>query len=95
MDPALLERTGARLRDAVTVASEVAAKRGELAALADDAGHDELTGTVHDFMGKWAHGLGCLVEDAEKLAGMLADSGAVYVEVETGIATACSPRGGQ
>jgi hypothetical protein len=92
VDPQLLASTGSRLREAVDVASEVAAKKGELASLADDAGHGDLTGTVHEFMGKWAHGLGCLVDDAEKLAGMLADSGKVYVDLETSIADACGPR---
>ena len=38
------------------------------------------------------HGLGCLVEDADKLAGMLSDSGSVYVDLETSIADACGPR---
>ncbi len=94
MDPALLASTGARLRDAVAVAEEVAARKGELAALADDAGDDRLTATIHDFLGTWAHGLGCLVEDAGTLAGLLADSGRVYLQVETGIAAAATPGGG-
>ncbi len=91
VDPALLAHTGSRLREAVDVAAEVAGKKGELAALADDAGHGDLTDTVHEFLGRWAHGLGCLVEDAETLAGMLSDSGQVYVELETSIADACGP----
>ena len=96
MDPQLLAGTGSRLRAAVDIASEVATKKGELASLSDDAGHGDLTSAVHEFLGRWAHGLGCLTEDAEKLAGMLADSGAVYVELETSIADACGPgvRGG-
>ena len=93
MDPQLLASTGSRLREAVDIASEVAKKKGELASLADDAGNGDLTGTVHEFMGTWAHGLGCLVEDAERLAGMLTDSGQVYVELETSIADACGPTG--
>lgn len=93
VDPRLLQLTGSRLRDAVAVATEVAAERGTLAVLADDAGHAGLTEAVHTFLGKWAHGLGCLVEDAETLASMLADSGAVYVDVETAIAGAASPGG--
>ena len=88
VDPQLLQRTGGRLRDAVQIAAQVAAEKGNLAGLADDAGHPRLTDTVHEFMSKWAHGLGCLVEDAETLAAMLADSGAVYVKVEQAIATA-------
>ena len=93
VDPQLLASTGSRLRDAVDIASEVAKKKGELASLADDAGNGDLTGTAHEFMRTWAHGLGCLTEDAEKLAHMLADSGAVYVELETSIADACGPLG--
>jgi hypothetical protein len=93
VDPQLLAGTGARLRDAVAVASEVAGGSGALAALADDGGNGDLTGAVHEFMAKWKHGLGCLVEDAETLAAMLADSGEVYLEVETSIARAASPGG--
>jgi hypothetical protein len=93
VDPQLLQLTGARLRDAVTVATEVAAENQALAVLADDAGDGGLTDAVHTFLAKWAHGLGCLVEDAETLATMLTDSGAVYLDVETAIASAASPGG--
>ena len=93
VDPRLLQLTGARLRDAVAVATEVAAEKRTLAVLADDAGHAGLTEALQTFLSKWAHGLGCLVEDAETLATMLADSGAVYVDVETAIASAASPGG--
>ncbi len=48
---------------------------------------------MHTFLSTWAHGLGCLVEDAETLATMLADSGAVYLDVEMAIAGAASPGG--
>jgi hypothetical protein len=90
VDPQLLQQTGTRLRDAVTVATAVAHKSSSLAALADGAGHAGLTEALHTFLAKWAHGLGCLVDDAETLASMLADSGAVYVEVETAVARAAS-----
>ncbi len=91
VDPALLAATGSRLRQAVEVAEQVAARRGELAALADDAGHGGLTEAVHEFLGRWAHGLGCLVEDADALATMLTDAGSGYVELETSIAAAAGP----
>lgn len=93
VDPALLAGTGARLRDAVAVATEVAHGNGALAALADDSGNGDLTGAVHEFMSRWRHGLGCLVEDAETLAQMLAGAGQVYLEVETSIADAAAPGG--
>ena len=93
VDPGLLAGTGARLREAVAVATEVARGNRALAALADDGGSGDLTAAVHEFMAKWKHGLGCLVEDAETLAAMLADSGRVYIEVETSIARAASPSG--
>ena len=88
VDPQVLAQTGTRLRDAVTVASEVSKRKGELAALAAGAGHEPLADTVSEFMSKWAHGLGCLVEDATTLASMLTDAGRVYVDVETEIAQA-------
>ncbi len=86
--PQLLAQTGVRLRDAVAVATEVSKRRGELTALASSAGHEPLADTVAEFMSKWAHGLGCLVEDASTLASMLTDAGRVYVDVETQIAQA-------
>ena len=95
VDPELLRLTGTRLREAVTLATEVAAEKRTLAGLADDAGHAGLTEAVHTFLSTWAHGLGCLVEDAETLAAMLADSGAVYLDVESAIAGAASPGGGR
>jgi hypothetical protein len=88
VDPQLLAQTGARLRDAVAVATEVSQRKGELTALASSAGHDPLADTVAEFMSRWAHGLGCLVEDATTLASMLTDAGQVYVDVETQIAQA-------
>jgi hypothetical protein len=88
VDPALLQATGSRLREAVDVATEVAHKKGELAALAGDAGDADLTDAVHEFMSRWAHGLSCLVEDAEKLAGLLTAAGHVYLEVETSVVEA-------
>ena len=88
VDPALLQVTGSRLRNAVEVGTEVAHRNGELAALAADSGSGHLTDAVQDFMGRWAHGLSCLVEDAEKLAGLLADAGHVYLEVETSVVEA-------
>jgi hypothetical protein len=88
VDPQVLAQTGTRLRDAVTVATEVSKRKGELAALAASAGHEPLGDTVAEFMSRWAHGLGCLVEDATTLASMLTDAGRVYVDVETEIAQA-------
>src|SRR6185295_5131110 len=62
VDPQVLAQTGTRLRDAVTVATEVSKRKGELAALGAAAGHDPLADTVAEFMSRWAHGLGCLVD---------------------------------
>ncbi len=89
VDPALLRDTGLRLRDAIGVARQVGEFRGTLTALAGDSGHAGLTEAVCTFLDTWSHGLGCLVEDAETLATMLADAGTVYAEVEATIAGAC------
>jgi len=83
VEPQLLHLTGTRLREAVSVVIEVRRSRAVLTGLADAAGHDGLTEAVHTFTDRWHHGLGCLVEDAEALAGMLADSGRVYLDVES------------
>ncbi len=93
VDPALLHHTGTRLREAVAVAVEVRRSRSSLAGLADDAGHAGLAGAVDTFVDRWHHGLGCLVEDAERLATLLADSGRVYLQVEAAVgAAAGGPR---
>jgi hypothetical protein len=88
VDPQLVRQSGVRLRDAVAVARVVTGRRGELTGLAADAGHAALSDAVETFVVRWAHGLGCLVDDAERLASMLADAGRVYVDVETSIASA-------
>ena len=92
VDPALLHRTGTRLREAVSVASEVRRSRGTLTSLADDAGHAGLTEAVHTFVDRWNHGLACLTEDADRLATMLADSGRVYLQVESAVLAALGGR---
>ena len=93
VDPAVLQVTGRRLRAAVEVARDVRGERGALAAMVTDAGHDRVTESVQTFLDKWAHGIGCLIEDADTLASMLTEAGTVYGSVETSIARACDPGG--
>jgi hypothetical protein len=93
VDPAVLQATGRRLRAAVEVARDVRREHSSLVVLATDAGHDRLSGTVQTFLEKWAHGIGCLIEDADTLAAMLTDAGTTYRRVETSIARACEPGG--
>jgi hypothetical protein len=88
VDPQLVRQAGVRLRDAVAAARVVTGRRGELTGLVADAGHAALTGAVETFLSRWAHGLGCLMDDADRLASMLTDAGRVYVDVETSIASA-------
>ena len=88
VDPTLVRRTGARLGEAVHVARVVASRRGELSGLAAGAGHAAVADAVETFLSRWAHGLGCLVEDADRLSSMLVDAGRVYVDVETSLARA-------
>ena len=88
VDPQLVRHAGVRLHDAVAVARVVTGRRGELTGLAEDAGHPALSDAVETFLSRWAHGLGCLMDDADRLASMLADAGRVYVDVETSIAAA-------
>ena len=93
VDPAVLQATGRRLRAAVEVARDVRSERATLTAMVADAGHDQLAESVRRFLDKWAHGIGCLIEDADTLATMLADAGTAYCQVETSIAQACEPAG--
>ena len=93
VDPAVLQVTGRRLRAAVEVARDVRGERSALGALVADAGHDQLSESVQTFLDKWAHGIGCLIEDADTLASMLTEAGTVYGSVETSIARACDPGG--
>jgi hypothetical protein len=92
VDPAALLATGRRLRAAVEVARDVRTEGRGLAALAADAGHDGLSDAVEEFTSRWSHGVGCLVEDAETLAGLLLDAGEAYAAVESSISRACGPR---
>jgi len=93
VDPAVLQATGRRLRAAVEVARDVGKERSELTGLLTDAGHDQLSESVRMFLDKWAHGIGCLIEDADTLASMLTDAGTAYGRVETAIARACESGG--
>jgi hypothetical protein len=93
VDPAVLQATGRRLRAAVEVAHDVRREHSSLAVLAADAGHERLSGTVTTFLEKWAHGIGCLIEDADTLASMLTDAGTAYGQVEAAIAGACESGG--
>ncbi len=89
MDPAVLLATGRRVRAAVEVAQDVRDEGRGLAVLAAGAGHDGLSEAVEVFLSRWSHGIGCLVEDAETLAGMLVDAGEAYASVESSIGRAC------
>ena len=93
VDPAVLRSTGRQLRAAVEVAHDVRHESARLTVLVADAGHERLTDTVQTFFDKWSHGIGCLIEDAETLATMLADAGTTYGQVESAIAQACEPGG--
>jgi len=93
VDPAVLQATGRRLRAAVEVARDVRSERGALTTLVTDSGHDQLSESVRAFLDRWAHGIGCLIEDADTLATMLTESGTFYADVEGSIAQACDPVG--
>jgi len=93
VDPAVLQATGRRLRAAVEVARDVRSERAALTGLVTDSGHDRLSESVRTFLDRWAHGIGCLIEDADTLATMLTEAGTVYADVEGSIAQACDPVG--
>jgi hypothetical protein len=93
VDPAILRSTGRQLRAAVEVAHDVRHESARLTVLAADAGHERLSDTVQTFFDRWAHGIGCLIEDAQTLATMLTDAGTTYGQVESAIARACEPGG--
>ena len=93
VDPAVLRSTGRQLRAAVEVARDVRHEGATVAVLVADAGHERLSDTVETFLDKWSHGIGCLIEDADKLATMLTEAGTAYGQVESSIARACEPGG--
>ena len=93
VDPAVLRATGRQILAAIEVARDVGEERSALTGLVTDAGHDQLSESVQTFLDKWAHGIGCLIEDAETLATMLTDAGTTYGQVESAIARACEPGG--
>ena len=93
VDPAVLRSTGRQLRAAVEVAHDVRHESARLTVLVADAGHERLSDAVQTFLDKWAHGIGCLIEDADRLATMLTEAGTTYGQVESSIARACEPGG--
>lgn len=93
VDPAVLRSTGRQLRAAVEVAHDVRHESARLTVLVADAGHERLGDAVQTFLDRWSHGIGCLIEDADKLATMLTDAGTTYRRVESSIARACEPGG--
>ena len=93
VDPAVLRSTGRQLRAAVEVAHDVRHEGGTLAVLVADAGDERLSDAVETFLDKWSHGIGCLIEDADRLATMLTEAGTAYGQVESSIAGACETGG--
>jgi hypothetical protein len=93
VDPAVLRIAGRQLRAAVEVAHDVRHESARLTVLVADAGHERLSDAVDTFLDKWAHGIGCLIEDADKLATMLTEAGTAYGQVESSISRACEPGG--
>lgn len=85
VDVTMLTTTAGDLRRAVGVAAEVAERRGELTALVGDAGSDTLAAAARDFVGEWGYGMGLVVDDADKLATMLASAAETYAATEAAI----------
>lgn len=86
VDPGLLTATAARLREAVAVARDVAERRRALTGLLTACGSARLESAGTDFLGEWGYGMGLIVEDAERLAGMLEAGALAYLRVEDTIA---------
>ena len=86
VDPEGLVVLARRLDGAVDVAREVKDGRDGLKALAAAAGDRAVDGALCSFLDAWAHGCGCLVEDAQGLARCLGEAARVYVEVDAAAA---------
>ncbi|MGI9092816.1 MAG: hypothetical protein ACR2FF_05115 [Mycobacteriales bacterium] len=78
-----LAATARPLRDAAEAAGAVYARRAELAAHSEHAGHAELGGAIEDLVGAWGNGLGGVAQHADGLARMLDLAGHTYAETET------------
>jgi hypothetical protein len=70
----------------VAVAREVAEERGRLGSLVTGCGTSRARVAAQQFVDEWAYGMGLVVEDAERLAGMLEAGAAGYTGVEGAIA---------
>ena len=90
VDPQALAGVGRRLTAAIAVVDQIREERDSLKALVEDCGDPALHDAACTFLDKWAYGVGCLEEDAQTLARLLTQSGRVYVETETCIATSFS-----
>ncbi len=85
VDVGMLTDTATNLRQAVGVAAEVAERRGELTSMVSEAGSAALADAAADFVKEWGYGMGLVVEDAEKLATMLAAGADAYAQAEQSI----------
>ena len=85
VDPEELRMLARRLDAVVEVAREVKHSRDGLKALASGAGDEGVREAFESFLDAWAHGCGCIVEDAEALAQHVAYASRIYVENERAI----------
>jgi hypothetical protein len=90
VEPDVLGDVAQGLLDSVAVARQVKDHGDSLKALAGDAGDETAKHAMEHFIGRWAYGCGCLIEDAEQMADRLKQTSAAYLETETSITEAAT-----
>lgn len=93
VDPDVLGDVASGLLRSVEVARQVKDHGDSLKSMASDAGDDDAKHAIEHFIGRWAYGCGCLIEDAEQMANRLNQTSKAYLETETSIAKAASVDG--
>lgn len=88
VEHAELELAARRLDACTRTAREVHGDARRVAADVADCGHAGLADATHDFLDRWAHGMGALAEDAGALTSLLGQAAAGYRRLDAGIAAA-------
>ena len=92
VDYAELELAARRLGVCVQVAEQVHGDARRVSGTVADCGHPGLAEAAHDFLERWAHGMGVLAQDAEALGRLLGEAASGYRRLDERLAGAADAR---
>lgn len=86
-----LELAAERLSRCARIAGQVHGDARRTAGAVADCGHAGLADASRDFLGRWAHGMGVLTEDAGALVRLLGEAATTYRRLDEGLAAERGP----